>query len=96
MSFETVASSPITIKPKFVYGLQSSVLGNIHFTDKDEIIYPVAGVIAVHDFTNRKQKFLRLTEHNEVRIVAMSPNRKLIALSQWNSLINKYLSLNII
>lgn len=91
MSFETgnTAPAPITVQPKYVYGLQALVQGNIHFTEKDEVIYPVAGVIAIHDYKNKKQKFLRLAEHNEVKIIAMSPNRKLLALSQWNTLANK-------
>lgn len=92
MSVETgsAASSAVTIQPKYVWGLQAAVQGSVHFTEKNEVIYPVAGVVAVHDFTSHKQKFLRLAEHQEVKIVAMSPNRKLIALSQWNPVTEKY------
>lgn len=52
-------SKPISIVPKNVFGLRTDILGNVHFTTKQEIIYPVAGVLAVHDFTTNKQKFLR-------------------------------------
>lgn len=52
-------SIPIAIQPRYVYGLQTSVRGNIHFTSKQEVIYPVAGVLAIQDFATNKQKFLR-------------------------------------
>lgn len=50
----------ISVQPKFVYGLRSDIKGNIHFLDNQDVIYPVAGVIAIHDFKTQKQTFLRL------------------------------------
>ena len=52
-------SKQISIIPKNAYGLRTDIQGNVHFTLKQEIIYPVAGVLAIHDFTTNKQKFLR-------------------------------------
>lgn len=52
-------SKPISIEPKNVFGLRTDILGNVHFTVKQEIIYPVAGVLAIHNFSTNKQKFLR-------------------------------------
>lgn len=52
-------TAPIAIQPKNVFGIQTTVRGNIHFTTKQEVIYPVAGVLAFQDYTINKQKFLR-------------------------------------
>lgn len=79
-----VAVSSVSIQPKYVYGLRSNVTGNIHFSLKGEVIYPVAGVIAIHNFTTQKQKFLRLVEHHVPNILTISPNRKMLAIAEWN------------
>lgn len=76
----------IAVQPKFVYGLRSDIKGNIHFLDNRDVIYPVAGVIAIHDFKVHKQTFLRLAENHVPTVIAISPNRKLLAISEWNTL----------
>lgn len=80
----SVVVSSVSIQPKYVFGLRSNVTGNIHFTPKGEVIYPVAGVIAIHDFSTNKQKFLRLIEHHVPKIITISPNRKMLAIAEWN------------
>lgn len=81
-----MSASRIAIQPKFVYGLRSDIKGNIHFLDnQDAIIYPVAGVIAIHDFKVHKQTFLRLAENHVPTVIAISPNRKLLAISEWHT-----------
>ena len=56
---KSVPTKPISLVPKQVFGLRTDIVGNIHFTLKQEIIYPVAGVLAIHDYVTNKQKFLR-------------------------------------
>lgn len=73
---------PITIQPINVFGIRSDVKGNIHFNLKQEVIYPVAGVLAVHNYTTNTQKFLRFSEHSVPEIICMAPNRKYIAVSE--------------
>lgn len=80
----SVAVSAVSIQPKYVFGLRSNVKGNIHFSLKEEVIYPVAGVIAIHNFTSHKQKFLRLVENHVPKIMTISPNRKMLAIAEWN------------
>lgn len=53
------ASKPVSIVPKFVFGLRTDVGGNIHFDAEQTVIYPVAGVLAFQDVVTKKQKFLR-------------------------------------
>lgn len=72
----------ITIQPRNVFGLRSDVLGNINFTTKQEVIYPVAGVLAIHDYRTGKQKFLRFAERSRPQIICMSPNKKLLAVGE--------------
>lgn len=49
----------ISLVPKRVFGLRTEVIGNIHFTTGQEIVYPAAGVMVVQDFITNKQKYLR-------------------------------------
>ncbi|XP_065072592.1 cilia- and flagella-associated protein 57 [Ochlerotatus camptorhynchus] len=87
-------SKQISIVPKNVFGLRTDILGNVHFTTKQEIIYPVAGVLAIHDFATNKQKFLRFPENYHPERIVVSPDRKYIAISEKSadnkSLINIY------
>lgn len=86
------SAQPVTIIPKVVFGLRTDIKGNIHFTSKGEVIYPVSGVIAIHDYENKKQKFLRLAEKMCPTIISMSPNRKMLAIAERNDVTEKYVS----
>lgn len=72
----------ISISPRNVFGIRVDVKGNINFTTKEEVMYPVAGVLSIHDFTTGKQKFLRFAEHSQPQIITMSPNRKMFAVAE--------------
>lgn len=53
------AINTVGLRPKHVYGLRTDVMGNIHFNLHQEVIYPIEGVLAFHDFVLNKQRFLR-------------------------------------
>lgn len=72
----------ISIQPRNVFGLRVDVKGNVNFTAKQEVLYPVAGVLSIHDFKTNKQKFLRFEDNSQPEIVSMSPNRKYFAVSE--------------
>lgn len=55
----SVTTNAVGLRPKHIYGLRTDVLGNIHFNQQQEVIYPVEGVLAFHDFVENKQRFLR-------------------------------------
>ncbi|XP_055598286.1 cilia- and flagella-associated protein 57-like [Uranotaenia lowii] len=78
-------NKPISIVPKNVFGLRTDIDGNVHFTANQEIIYPVAGVLAVHDFATNKQKFLRFPEKNNPERIVLSPDRRFIAIAEKTS-----------
>lgn len=81
-----MSSPSVSLQPKFVFGLRSDVKGNIHFLENQNIVYPVSGVIAIHDFERHKQTFLRLIDNNTPTVIAISPNRKLLAIAEWNEI----------
>ncbi|XP_023305499.2 cilia- and flagella-associated protein 57 [Lucilia cuprina] len=70
----------VSLRPKHIYGLRTDILGNIHFNLQQEVIYPVEGVIAFHDFVQNKQRFLRLPEDTTSLIVQISPHRRMLAI----------------
>lgn len=72
----------ISISPRNVFGIRADVKGNINYTTKDEVMYPVAGVLSIHDYNTGNQKFLRFAEHSQPQIIAMSPNRKMFAVAE--------------
>lgn len=72
----------ISISPRNVFGIRVDVKGNINYTTKEEVMYPVAGVLSIHDFKTGDQKFLRFADHSQPEIIAMSPNRKLFAVAE--------------
>lgn len=49
----------VGLQPKRVFGLRTDVVGNIHFTIGQEIVYPAAGVLVIQDYITNKQKYLR-------------------------------------
>lgn len=53
------SAAAVNIRPKNIYGLRTDVVGNIHFNLYQEVIYPVEGVLAFHDYVSNKQRFLR-------------------------------------
>lgn len=78
-----MAVSPVSLQPKFVFGLRSDIKGNIHFLENEEVVYPVAGVIAIHDYKRHKQTFLRLSENSVPTVIVISPNRQTLAIAEW-------------
>lgn len=84
MDFESKNSSipSVTIQPKNVFGIRVDVKGNIHFTAKQEVMYPVGGILAIQDYETNKQKFLRFLENSVPLVIALSANRKFIGVAE--------------
>ncbi|CAG9770074.1 unnamed protein product [Ceutorhynchus assimilis] len=74
------SSLPILV-PRLIGGLETNVKGNIHFLSDDEVVYPVGSVVAIHNYHEKKQKFIKLSEKGKnLTHVAVSPDKKLIAV----------------
>lgn len=70
----------INLRPKAIYGLRTDIVGNIHFSLQQEVIYPVEGALAFHDYVACKQRFLRLPEGTVPLHIQISPHRKWLAV----------------
>lgn len=77
-------SKSITIKPKRAYGIRTEISGNIHFMSKDEILYPLAGVLCIEEYETFKQKFLRFPDNSQLENIVLSPSRKYMAIAEKN------------
>lgn len=83
MDTEPKSSAPtVAIQPKNVFGIRNDVKGNVHFTVKQEVLYPVGAILAIHDYETDKQRFLRFNENSVPLVIAMSPNKKFIAVAE--------------
>lgn len=74
-----MSSSPSDIpilNPRAIFGLKTDVSGNADCITDEEIVYPVGGVLAVQDASQRKQKFIRLPQKGaNVTGMLVSPNK---------------------
>ncbi|ALC42004.1 CG4329 [Drosophila busckii] len=83
----------VVIRPKLIYGLRTDVIGNVHFNLSREVVYPVEGVLAFHDFVSNKQRFLRFPEDTRPEVIALSSHRKLLAVLERHSKNGRYISI---
>ncbi|KAH8321415.1 hypothetical protein KR074_004246, partial [Drosophila pseudoananassae] len=93
MKRPSVTGGTVTIRPRLIYGLRSDVIGNIHFNLTKEVIYPVEGVLAFHDYVQNKQRFLRLPEDTRPEVIAISSHRKLLAVLERHTKNGRYISI---
>lgn len=64
------------LNPRVIFGLNAGIPGNVDCITDDEIIYPVGGVLAIHDAIQRRQKFIRLPQKGlNLTGMLVSPNK---------------------
>lgn len=64
------------LQPKIILGLRTGPKGNAQFIGEDEVVYPVGGVLAVHNYIMHRQKFIKLPERGaNVTSITVSPNK---------------------
>lgn len=78
----TGANANVVIRPRIIYGLRTDVIGNIQFNLNKEVMYPMEGVLAFHDYVTNKQRFLRFPEDTQPEIIVLSTHRKLMAVME--------------
>lgn len=65
------------LQPKLILGLRTEPRGNALFVTDDDIVYPVGGVLAIHNHLMQRQKSIKLPERgNNVISITISPNRQ--------------------
>ncbi|XP_043277268.1 cilia- and flagella-associated protein 57 [Venturia canescens] len=67
------------LQSRVLYGLKTNIDGNVNYLSDTEIIYPVGNALAFHNFSQRRQRLLRLPDKHEINIIAITPNRKYVA-----------------
>lgn len=78
----TGTNASVVIRPRIIYGLRTDVIGNIQFNLNKEVMYPMEGVLAFHDYVTNKQRFLRFPEDTQPEIIVLSTHRKLMAVME--------------
>lgn len=63
------------LETSIIYGLRTDVQQNVHYVRDDEILYIVGKCIAIHDFTENRQKIIPLAERHQINIIDVSPNK---------------------
>lgn len=64
------------LQPRLVLGLRTDIKGNAQFITDEEIIYPVGSVLTIHNFNQKRQKYIKLAEKGKnVTEVLVSPNK---------------------
>lgn len=67
-------SVPI-LQSRVLYGLKTDVVGNVHYISDTDILYPVGSALAIHNFSQRRQRLLRLPDKRQINIIAVTPNK---------------------
>ncbi|XP_017782730.1 PREDICTED: cilia- and flagella-associated protein 57 [Nicrophorus vespilloides] len=78
-----MATGVPALQPRLLLGLQTRVRGNAHYISDEEVVYPVGGVLCVHNINQKKQKFIKMPEKGaNISIIAVSQNRKFVAVCE--------------
>ncbi|PNF35437.1 Cilia- and flagella-associated protein 57 [Cryptotermes secundus] len=75
--------SASTIQPRIFYGLKNGIIGSASYISENEILYPAGGVLIVHNYTQKLQRYIKLEEKDKhVNIICVSPSRKVAAVAE--------------
>jgi hypothetical protein len=65
-----------TTEPQIFYGLTNGIKGNASYISENEILYPAGGVLIVHDYKEKLQRYIKLEEKDKhVNFICVSPSR---------------------
>ena len=63
------------LQTRVIYGLRTDIEGNAHYITDDEVLYVVGNAMAIHNFTQHRQRLIRLPDRNRVNFMTISPNK---------------------
>ena len=70
---------------EFMIGIRSDVFGSLHYLAEDKILYISGNVVVISNLISRKQEFIKCSPNmDEITGIALSPNRRVIALLERN------------
>jgi hypothetical protein len=68
--------SEATIQPRIFYGLTNDIKSNASYISENEILYPAGGVLIIHNYTQKLQRYVKLEEKDKhVNLICVSPSR---------------------
>ncbi|XP_015123643.1 cilia- and flagella-associated protein 57 [Diachasma alloeum] len=70
------------LQSRVFYGLKTDVISNAHYITDNDILYPVGNALAIHNFHEKHQRLLRLPNKYQINIIAVTPNKKYVALCE--------------
>ena len=74
---------PLTVTPKFMFGLNSSVKNGIHFLDDQRILYPCGHNIVIYSLEDKSQIFIPGIEGSEgISAIALSKSKRFLAVCE--------------
>ena len=70
-------------QPRHIFGLKSTVAGNISYHDEQTIVYPSGSNCILYNIDQKAQKFIPGSDKTEgMTSMAVSPNRRYIAVAE--------------
>lgn len=70
-------------QPRHIFGLRSSIAGNIAFHDEQTIVYPSGANCILYNTDAKSQRFIPGSEKSEgMTAMVVSPNRRYIAIAE--------------
>jgi hypothetical protein len=65
-----------TIQPQVFYGLTNDIKGNASYISENEILYPAGGVLILHNYMQKLQRYIKIPEKQKpINIICVSPSR---------------------
>ncbi|XP_067002116.2 cilia- and flagella-associated protein 57 [Anabrus simplex] len=72
-----------SLHPHIFYGLKTGIRGNALYLTEHDILYPAGGVLVVHNFTHKTQKYINLPDRKKVvNILLLNPDRTILAVAE--------------
>jgi len=74
---------PLTVTPKFMFGLKSDVKNGINFLDDQRILYPCGHNVVIYSFEDKSQIFIPGIEGSEgISALALSKSKRYLAVCE--------------
>ncbi|XP_050424212.1 cilia- and flagella-associated protein 57-like [Adelges cooleyi] len=74
-----------SLEPKFIFGLTTGLKGNCVFLNDDEILYPVSGVLVIHNITSHTQRYIHLIDSQKtITAMTLSFSKNVLAVAKKN------------
>lgn len=72
---ERILRMVIHLQSRVFYGLKTDIISNAHYISDAEILYPVGNVIALHNIPQYRQRFIRLSDKQQINIITVTYNK---------------------